>query len=247
MQSMADIREIHGNLFATTCDVLVNTVNCVGVMGAGVALECRYRFPGLFEYYERFCVSAELEPGKLLLFRESKPQILCFPTKKHWKDPARGEYVEAGLAKFAETYVARGISSVAFPHLGCSNGGLVWDDEIRPLMYRYLESLPGLRVEIYSFDPHSSDPLFDDLAARLRGVPRRTNADLIGLRIQQMNSLAEAVECGEVSTMLGLQQSKGVGPASIVKVYEFLQRKKDTPLPEQQLGFDFDRVGGDTQ
>jgi len=235
---MAEIKEIHGNLFTTTCQVIVNTVNCVGVMGAGVALECRYRFPGLFEFYEPFCVSRQLEPGKLLLFRDSKPQVLCFPTKKHWKDLAHAAFVEAGLVKFASTYRAKGIKSIAFPHLGCSNGGLEWEHEIRPLMYRYLEPLSELTVEIYSFDPHAADPLFDNLAERLRGISLKNVASATGLRTQQVNRLMEAMDSGEVSTMLALQQCKGVGPKTIPKLYEFLQRAPGaTTFGQLGLGF----------
>jgi O-acetyl-ADP-ribose deacetylase (regulator of RNase III) len=233
---MAEIQEIHGNLFTSPCAVVVNTVNCVGVMGAGVALECRYRFPGLFEYYEPFCLSGQLQPGKLLLFRGSTPQILCFPTKKHWKDPAQVSYIEAGLEKFSATYQEKGIESIAFPHLGCSHGGLSWDDQVRPIMYRHLSPLMNLRVEIYSFDPHAADPLFDQLCERLRGVSRPAIATTLDLRTQQVNRLMDAIESGGISNMLALQQSDGVGPKTTIKVYEFLHRTNRAhatpPCPE---------------
>jgi len=94
---VAEILEIHGNLFASSCAVLVSSVNCVGVLGVGVALDCRYRFRGLFQSYKRQCLAGQIHPGKLLLFRRSTPQILCFPTKKHWKDSSHLSYIEAGL------------------------------------------------------------------------------------------------------------------------------------------------------
>lgn len=221
---MASIREIHGNIFATTCQVLVNTVNCVGVMGAGIALECRYRFPGLLEYYEQFCQSGELQPGKLLLFRDSMPQVLCFPTKKHWKDPAQISYIEDGLQKFASTYRAKRIESIAFPHLGCSHGGLRWEEQVRPIMVQYLAPLPDLRVEIYSFDPHAADALFDQLCELVRGVPRPAVASTLRLRTQQVNRLMDAIESGEVANMLGLQQYGGIGSRTMEHVYESLYR-----------------------
>lgn len=237
---MADIREIHGNIFTTTTEVLVNTVNCVGVMGAGVALECRYRFPGLFEFYEPFCLSGDLTPGKLLLYRESRPQVLCFPTKRHWKDPSKLEYVTAGLAKFAETYRDRKIRSIAFPHLGCSHGGLRWEDEVRPLVYGALADLPDLTIEIYSFDPMAADPIFDEFVMHTQGVERKTLAASIGLRLQECNKMMHAVESGRIVNMLSLQKAPGVGPKSITKVYEFIRRVRNGEGPHSQsdLGFD---------
>jgi len=221
---VAEILEIHGNLFASSCAVLVSSVNCVGVMGAGVALECRYRFPGLFQSYKRQCLAGQIHPGKLLLFRRSTPQILCFPTKKHWKDSSHLSYIEAGLEKFSTTYQERGIESIAFPHLGCSLGGLSWHEQVRPVMYRHLSPLPKLRVELYSIDPRAADPLFDKLRAHLRGMSRPNVAAMLGLPIQQANRLLDAIDSGNVVSMCALQQSTGVGTKTTTRVYDFLHR-----------------------
>ena len=98
------LKKIKGNIFNTSCQVLVNTVNCFGVMGKGIALECKFRFPGMFEKYKEFCEKKLIKPGSLQLWNSSKPWVLNFPTKMHWKDPSKIEYLEKGLDKFKNEY-----------------------------------------------------------------------------------------------------------------------------------------------
>ena len=98
------IKKIKGNIFNTSCQTLVNTVNCIGVMGKGIALECKLRFPPMFEKYKEYCEKKLIKPGSLQLWKESRPWILNFPTKLHWKDPSKIEYLEKGLEKFQKEY-----------------------------------------------------------------------------------------------------------------------------------------------
>ncbi|WP_298972326.1 macro domain-containing protein [uncultured Roseobacter sp.] len=137
------------SLFESNAQTLVNTVNCVGVMGKGIAKAFKQREPDMFTAYKRVCDQKLLEPGKLWLWRGSEQWILNFPTKKHWRSPSRIEWVEAGLEKFADTYEAQGVTEIAFPKLGCGNGNLDWAD-VRPLMERYLSDL-SIPVFIHDF------------------------------------------------------------------------------------------------
>ena len=118
------IKKIKGNIFNTNCQTLVNTVNCIGVMGKGMALECKLRFPEMFIKYKDSCDKKLFKPGYLQIYKNSKPWILNFPTKIHWKDPSKIEYLEEGLKKFQDEYLNKNISSIAFPLLGASLGGL---------------------------------------------------------------------------------------------------------------------------
>lgn len=138
---------LKGDMFKSPAQVLVNTVNTVGVMGKGVALEFKKQYPDMFKAYERACNDKLLDIGKLMLWKGSNKWILLFPTKKHWRNPSKIEYIEAGLQKFIETYAEKGITSISFPRLGCGNGGLDWAD-VQPLMERYLKKLP-ISVFIY--------------------------------------------------------------------------------------------------
>ncbi len=138
-----------GNIFESKCTTLVNTVNCVGVMGKGIALEFKRKYPDMFAEYRKLCSSGSIHPGCPYLYRDLKgTSIINFPTKDNWRSPSRLSYVEAGLEWFRRSYRELGIDSVAFPPLGCGNGGLQWDI-VGPTMYKALKDLP-IDIEIYA-------------------------------------------------------------------------------------------------
>ncbi|EHR03769.1 macro domain-containing protein [Bradyrhizobium sp. WSM471] len=156
------------SLLESTAQTLVNTVNCVGIMGKGIALEFKKREPEMFAAYKRICDQKLLAPGKLWLWRGEDHLTLNFPTKLHWRNPSKLEWIEAGLRKFVENYKALGIGEVSFPRLGCGNGGLDWDD-VRPLMERYLSPLP-IQVYIHDFTVDIGLPEhMEAVANKLRG------------------------------------------------------------------------------
>jgi O-acetyl-ADP-ribose deacetylase (regulator of RNase III) len=138
---------IKGDLFSSPAQVLVNTVNTVGVMGKGIALEFKNRYPDMYNVYQKLCDEKKMDIGKLMLWKEDAKWILLFPTKKHWRSPSKLSYIENGLEKFLLSYESLGIESIAFPRLGCGNGGLEWDD-VRQLMEKYLKNLP---IEVYIY------------------------------------------------------------------------------------------------
>ncbi len=138
-----------GNLFESRAQALVNTVNCVGVMGKGVALEFKKRFPAMFEDYLARCERKLVRLGVPYLYQDASGRaIINFPTKDHWRSPARLSDIERGLDYFAQHSAEWGITSVAMPPLGCGNGGLEWS-EVGPLIFRKLHHLP-MDVEVYA-------------------------------------------------------------------------------------------------
>jgi O-acetyl-ADP-ribose deacetylase (regulator of RNase III) len=139
---------VEGNLFETPAQTLVNTVNTVGAMGKGIAKEFKRLFPDMFVEYQKHCESKKLDIGSLWLYPTRNKWVLSFPTKKHWRQPSRIEYIEAGLKTFAAHYNEMRITSAAFPRIGCGNGELDWE-EVRPLMDRYLKKLP---IDIYVYE-----------------------------------------------------------------------------------------------
>ena len=141
------IKYIDGDIFKSHAQVLVNPVNTVGVMGKGIALELKKRYPDMFQAYKDICNKRELKIGSLMLCYEPDHWVLLFPTKEHWRNPSQIEYIEAGLANFCRTYTEKGITSAAFPRLGCGNGGLNWAD-VKPVMEKYLQDLP---IDIYIY------------------------------------------------------------------------------------------------
>jgi O-acetyl-ADP-ribose deacetylase (regulator of RNase III) len=139
---------VKGNLFNSPAQVLVNTVNTVGVMGKGVALEFKRLYPEMYKQYRALCEAGQFDIGMLWLYKSPNKWVLNFPTKKHWRNPSKVEYIEAGLQKFVATYAEMGIHSIAFPPLGCGNGQLDFEQQVQPLMHRYLRNLP-IDVFIY--------------------------------------------------------------------------------------------------
>lgn len=137
------------SIFDSRADTLVCPVNCVGVMGNGLALAFRNRCKGLYEAYRGACLNGELEPGKLWLYTPScGPRVLCFPTKTTWRLPSKREYIAAGLATLVDGYKERNIKRIAIPPLGCGQGQLDYELCIKPLLLEYLQDLPDLEVEL---------------------------------------------------------------------------------------------------
>lgn len=150
-----------GNILNSPAQTLVNPVNCVGVMGKGLALQFRRRFPSMFRDYVKRCQQGEVRIGEPYLYRGKFLWILNFPTKVHWRNPSQLEYIVEGLNHFRLKYRQWGVESVAFPALGCGCGNLNWE-QVLPVMESILGEIEDIRVEIY--------------APRVRagkGIPRR--------------------------------------------------------------------------
>ena len=145
------IRIAKGNIFNSGCEALVNPVNCVGVMGKGLALQFKQRFPANFAACAEACRAGELVPGRMHLFDSRSPQpryIVNFPTKRHWRDASRLGDVARGLGALAAVIAANHIRSIAVPPLGCGLGGLSWHD-VRQLIDRHLSPLDQVDIVVY--------------------------------------------------------------------------------------------------
>ena len=141
-----------GNLLDADVEALVNTVNTVGVMGKGIALMFKEAFPGNFKKYEAACKRKEVEVGRMFVTATGAlmgPKwIINFPTKIHWRQRTKMEWVTEGLKDFRRVIETKGIRSVAVPPLGCGNGGLDWQ-AVRPAIEAALGSMPGVEVIVY--------------------------------------------------------------------------------------------------
>lgn len=155
------IKLTHGDLLKQDdVDAIVNTVNCVGVMGKGIALQFKNKWPANFAAYAEACKAGQVRPGRMLVFDSGalvKPNfIINFPTKDHWRHASRIEFIRDGLVDLVKQVRALGIRSIAVPPLGCGNGGLDWA-EVRPLIEQAFESLPDVDVRL--FEPQGApDP-----------------------------------------------------------------------------------------
>jgi O-acetyl-ADP-ribose deacetylase (regulator of RNase III) len=177
---MTMIEHRKGNLLDSHAEALVNTVNTVGVMGKGVALQFKKAFPENYRAYKRACDRDAVQPGRMFVFETSQltgPRlILNFPTKRHWRGKARMEYIDTGLADLAAVLRELNVRSVAIPPLGCGNGGLRWSD-VRPRIEAALKSLQGTHVELYG--PGAPPPVHEQRTATKRPKMTRGRAVLI--------------------------------------------------------------------
>ena len=145
-----------GNMMTSSAEALVNTVNTVGVMGKGIALQFKEEFPKNFLTYKIACSSGELTPGKLLITKELNSSgeekiIINFPTKLHWRNPSKYEYITEGLKELVKAISKHNIKSIAIPPLGCGNGGLDWNI-VKGMIE---EGLKDVECEIYIYEPNT--------------------------------------------------------------------------------------------
>lgn len=149
------IQEAHGNLLDADVDVLVNTVNTVGVMGKGIALQFKRAFPENYKAYKRACDQGTVELGRMFVWdagalaADGPRFIVNFPTKTHWRSKSTLAGVRAGLDDLVRELKNLPVASVAVPPLGCGHGGLRWE-EVRPLIAAAFEQLPDLTVLVYA-------------------------------------------------------------------------------------------------
>jgi O-acetyl-ADP-ribose deacetylase (regulator of RNase III) len=139
---------VKGDIFKSPAQVITNTVNCVGVMGKGVALEFKNRYPQMFNDYKAKCDQGHVKPGQPYLWEDNSTQILNFPTKRDWRDNSLLQDIEDGLKYLAGSYERMGLQSIAMPALGCGLGGLKWS-EVQQLILKHLGSIPDLDVYVY--------------------------------------------------------------------------------------------------
>jgi O-acetyl-ADP-ribose deacetylase (regulator of RNase III) len=143
------IRALVGNIFESKAQTLVNTVNCVGIMGKGLALEFKKHFPVMYEDYVVRCKAKGVRLGEPYLYsRLPSPWILNFPTKGHWRSASRISDIVSGLKYLEKHYHEWEITSLAVPALGCQNGLLEWHI-VGPLLYQHLSRL-DIPVELYA-------------------------------------------------------------------------------------------------
>ena len=183
------ITYVRGNLFKSPAHVLVNTVNTVGVMGKGVAKEFKRLFPDMFRQYRDLCEDKKFGIGNLFLYKTDNKWVLNFPTKQHWRNPSRPEYIEKGLQKLVSIYLDVGIYDLAMPLLGCGNGELDWPTQVEPIFEKYMKNLP-VNVFVYLY-AHGQVPIPEhhDVAAMdawLRSEPANLPFDEVWLDLLQV-------------------------------------------------------------
>lgn len=176
------LTETHGNLLEAKTEAVINTVNCVGVMGKGIALQFKQAFPANYDAYRRACERGEVRLGHMFVFDTGSmivPRwIINFPTKDHWKAKSKLRDIEAGLKDLIGVVRKHHIKSIAVPPLGCGNGGLEWSD-VLPLIENAFAALPDVDVRLY---PPEGAPKFDTMKVATKR-PRMTRGRALVLQL----------------------------------------------------------------
>ena len=200
-----------GDVLAEDAEALVNTVNCVGHMGKGIALQFKKAWPDNFKAYARACKDGEIEPGRMFVFETgglTNPRyIINFPTKRHWRGKSRMEDIEAGLEALVEEIRKRRISSIAVPPLGAGLGGLRWAD-VQPSIEEALSSLED--VDVIVFQPRGTPA--EGVGARVAARPAMTpgRAALVGLIDRYLGGLLDTtITLLEVHKLMYFMQEAG--------------------------------------
>lgn len=200
-----------GDILAADAEALVNTVNCVGVMGRGIALQVKNAFPGNYTAYEIACRAGDVQPGKMFVYETGQftnPRyVINFPTKRHWRGKSRLRDIESGLRALLGEIKRLGIRSIAIPPLGCGLGGLSWAD-VRPRIEAALTEVPDVRAIV--FEPAGAPEA--SVMPRTPRVPSMTagRAALIGLMHRYLAGLMDPlVTLLEVHKLAYFMQAAG--------------------------------------
>ena len=190
------LQYIKGNMLDSTAEALVNTVNTVGVMGKGIALQFKEAFPVNNKKYIEACKNGSLVIGSLLAVKDhnallGEKLIINFPTKKHWRHPSKYEYIEMGLQALADMIKEKEISSIALPPLGCGNGGLQWAI-VKPMIEQYLKNVSA---EIFIYEPNTA------VKELLQKEESRKHIKLTAARAQLLYLLFYYESLGEYSSL----------------------------------------------
>jgi O-acetyl-ADP-ribose deacetylase (regulator of RNase III) len=205
---MAMIEFRTGDILTAEAEALVNSVNCVGIMGRGVALQFKQSFPANYKAYETACARNEVQPGKMFVFETgtlTNPKfVINFPTKRHWRGKSRMEDIDSGLNALVEEIRNRGIRSIAIPPLGSGLGGLSWAD-VRPRIEAALSHIKDLHAII--FEPNGVP-----VSTKSRAVPKMTpgRAALVALIHRYLSGLMDPfVTLLEVHKLMYFMQEAG--------------------------------------
>lgn len=243
---MPNIRYQKGDIFEATTQVIVNTVNCKGVMGKGLALAFKQRYPEMFSVYQQECKSGRLRIGRPTLYTKSTPWILNFPTKDNWKANSKIEYLEKGLEYFVNNYKQAGITSIAFPKLGVQNGKLSWD-EVGPLMVKYLSQI-DIDVHIYiangdteyQYDAQANSKMeaaiweqFSEVALSLDRLQQE-----VSLSLREAKKIFNQRNATTFSSLADIEAIETLAETALKKIKHYinLQRHAPAELPGMETG-----------
>ncbi len=225
-------------VFNVKAHTIVNTINCVGVMGAGLALEFKLRFPEMYDDYKQHCQNKKVKTGQPYIYiYDSDLMIMNFPTKLHWKYPSKIEWIEAGLKYFVSNYEKHKIKSVAFPKLGSGYGKLNWKN-VQELMESYLSPLD---IEIYICLDEENEAV--GVEKNMLDMLNRMDVPRLASQLKMPKNILENILSSlPLYRFYDLQKIKGVGKKNYEYIFKLFYNKAqdrtavcDAPLNRPQI------------
>lgn len=217
------IHMIDASVFESNCDILVNTINCRGVMRAGIALEFALRYPQMYKEYVQDCNAGKISTGKTYLYECDVQKILNFPTKDDYKEQSLIEYLVDGLTFFVEHYKEYGAKSIAFPLLGCTNGGLNFEKEVKPLMLEYLSDID---MDVYICTNSLCSGLELKMLNCIKSLPISEMMSDLDITDFASEDLAENIQL--INQFWQLASKKVVGSIdNYIKIWNYIRSKID--------------------
>ena len=229
------IKYVDTTVFNVDTQTIVNAVNCVGVMGAGIALEFKLRFPKMYDDYVNKCRQREIQIGKPYLYRDySTPWIMNFPTKHHWKYPSKLIWIEQGLEYFVSNYKQGEVTSIAFPKLGADRGRLDWND-VKALMERYLQTV-DIEVHICLNQECEASGIEKIMVDMLSSTCEQSLVSEVRIR---RNIARQVVSALPLNHFYKLRETRGIGKQSYEKIFKFFYEKAQSTSAYQSRAHQF--------
>lgn len=219
---MAEIIEIDNeSIFDTKCSAMVNTVNCKGVMGKGLALEFRLRYPDMYHEYKMICDNGELKPGDLHVYTKENPIIINFASKDHWKYPSKIKWIISGLQNLSKASKLYGLKSIALPQVGVGNGGLSWD-LVKPVIYTNLLPINDLIIHIYIYSNNVKDLLFLSFKEWISNIDFDEFHSIIHFRrvsLAEFEKLQTDLKHSKINSLIQVSNYQGIGKEALKQLY----------------------------
>ena len=220
-----------GTVFNAGTEAIVNTVNCDGVMGAGIALEFGLRYPDMYKDYEIKCKKGQICAGKVDYFKDSTGIIIVnFPTKIHFKYPSKIEWIESGLNAFTTNYKNYGFNSIAFPKLGTSKGGLDWK-QVCPLMEKYLAPLE-LDIVICLDDMKEAEGIEKNMLDMFNAAPIESLSKVVRLTSKQKYAIAANQP---YRRFWEIGRTQGIGKKTYASLFNYFYNKVNYDTVNEQV------------
>ncbi len=216
---MATFVDLTGNIFSSSAKSIVITVNCEGVMGAGIALDAKNRWPEIYDLYSKRCELNGFHVGEIMWADSVSKIVALFPSKKLWRAPSKLSYISDGLDTLRTDIDQMSITSIALPHLGCSNGGLTWS-EVKPLIVEKLSRIDGLLVELWKFEQNFVDQDFKKFREVFLSLNPTDASSWVRFSKNAEQFLRQVLSDSDLTNFIQLAEVKGIGKKTLEKIYK---------------------------